>query len=65
MDEWKHIADDLPIKGIHHAVIVDLLNLLVDSNNGLVENLRHMKGFEITEEDLERVRESTGEVNDE
>jgi hypothetical protein len=48
-DRWEQIPLHRGDKGIMHAVIADATSLLVHPKSGLLENIQHLFGFEVTE----------------
>lgn len=53
---WETISLVDPIKGIAHAVIADVTSQLLHTQNGLVENVRNLAGFEFSPEMQEEVQ---------
>lgn len=54
--EWESTALQDPSKGLMHAAVADATSLLINPSTGLVEQLRNLAGFLITEEESESIR---------
>ena len=49
--QWEALALQDPKKGLMHAAVADATSLLINPSTGLVEQLRNLAGFLITEEE--------------
>jgi hypothetical protein len=64
--QWMEIALNKPQKYIQHAVISDIAAMLINPQYGLVENLRNLADFNITDEEgQELARRGSIEDDDE
>ena len=59
---WKNSDTDRPV---FHAAVSDMTALLINPQMGLVENVRNLAGFEISEEDGAALTERIKDTEDE
>ena len=68
-NKWEAAWGEIPLtrvdKGIEHATVVDITALLINPNFGLVESIRELAGFDITEEDRASIEARINGVSDE
>lgn len=62
---WDAIPLNKPAKGVMHAVVSDMAALLINPRTGLVENIRNLHGFEVSDEEGEEMIARINEVEDE
>ena len=64
-DIWEEIPMNRPDKAYKHAAVADMVSLLVNPSTGLIEQMRNLANFQITEEESEAMQARINGVGDE
>lgn len=64
-DDWEKISLHVVDKGIMHAAIADMCSLLINERSGLLEYMTNLAGYEVTDEERQKIDRLIAGVEDE